>query len=372
MTTHRLELLVVIAAAVYFAYLYITDPVRPGLATDGGWLSYFDQGAYMKQAVATKAGNLGEYYVYAPLYPLLAVPFLWLGLYANSLFFFNIFAFAFIAFAVFRYVRAVGGESLGLVAAMALIFATPLVHYTIVPWNSTVCLVSIGLLILVASSKQRVFSNGMLAWLALAGGLAFGARYIDIIWIFIAAAALIVLRGQSWKKVMVMGAMTFVLCIPALWTHQVVFGSPLKTPYVLHTSMNGDGVTDQNLGAYSLKRIPNAAYGMFVSPLLAGAPDSARGLLASSFWLLAAFAFPFARRIPKEHRTFLLILLGLAVLHCLFYLSFRASGPGAVRFGTLHYFKMFWPVFTILAVLTVNSLLPTRASGATSSRSRKR
>jgi hypothetical protein len=369
---YRTEIFIVLFAAAYFSYMYITEPTRPGSSPNSGWLSYFDQSAYMKQAVATKARNLSDYFVYGPVYPLLAVPFLWLGFYTNALFFFNIFSFVFVTLALFYYVRSVSRQSLGLVAALGLVFATPLAQYTVVPWNSTVCLVSMGILFFVASSKSKTLSYKLVSLLALACGLAFGARYIDVVWVFVASAALLLLRHNSFKKVVILGLMTLALCLPVLGAHYKVFGSPLKTPYVLHTSMNGDGVTDQNLEAYSLKRIPHAAYGMFVSPKLAGSPDLARGLLATSFWLLAAFAFPFAKGISREHRSFLLALLGLAILHSLFYLSFRASGPGAVKFGTLHYFKMFWPALVALSVLTIDSFFSNPTIGSASSTSRKR
>ena len=49
----------------------------------------------------------------------------------------------------------------------------------------------------------------------------------------------------------------------------------------------------------------------------------------------------------------LLALLGIALVQVLFYMAFRASGPGAVKFGTLHYLKTFWPVLAVCATISL-------------------
>lgn len=352
----RVSLFILLLAATYFVFMYVTDPTRPRATNGGGWLSYFDQSAYLKQAAAMKAGHLRDYFVYAPLYPLLAVPFMFLGFYVNSLFFFNLFSFVFVTWAVYKYTSSTTSDKMGVVAAMALVFATPLVHYTVVPWNSTVCLLAVGIILYVASKQRNYISAVDIFLLSLAGGMAFASRYVDVVWVSGATVALIVSRGIGLKKIVLLGSVTLVMALPVLWAHQVIFGSPLRTPYILHTSINGGNTTDQDLGAYSLRRIPNAAYGMLVSPMLAGSTDANRGLLAGAFWFLGVLTFPFIKRIDQRNKLFLMALLAITVVHSLFYLSFRASGPDAVKFGTLHYFKMFWPVLTILSALSFDSI----------------
>ncbi len=286
---HRLDWCLVLLAAVYFLFVYGTAPNRPGLALDNGWLSYFDQSAYLKQAIATAHFNLSDYYVYGPLYPLMAVPMIWLGFTGGGAFLpFNLLAFCFIVWAVYRFAASLATAQVGLAAAMALMFATPLLTYMVMPWNSSVTVVSTGIVLWAASiSADALQRRRVVLLLAVAAALAFGSRYIDVIWIGGLAALLLYWRA-GWRQVFLFGAMTALLCVPVFATHQVIFGSPLKTPYVLHTGMGGIGPTDQQLGAYDARRIPNAAYGMFVSPVLAGVPDSNRGLLVHAFWFLFA------------------------------------------------------------------------------------
>lgn len=358
LNAHKLELLLAVIAAVYFYVSYVSDPSRPELSETGGWLGFFDQSSYVKQAIASAGRSLGDYYVYGPVYPLVAVPFVLLGLPANNAFtLFDLLAFVLIGLAVFRYATAIKNQLFGFICALALLLASPLVHYMVTPWNSTIVIVSIAIVLWVASLKSAKISTIPLLFLALACALAFGARYIDVIWLVMISSVLVFQRG-GFRKVVMLGVATAVLCVPVFWTHYAVFGSILKTPYTLHVGIDDTKLTtDQDAGAYSLRRVPNAAYGMFVSPIMAGDKTGARGLLISAPWFIFALLAPFnLRYIDRKHRVFLMTLLGVALLSTLFYLSFRASGPGAVKFGTLHYFKAFWPVITICAMISLGNM----------------
>lgn len=349
---NKIEMAILLIASVFFSFMYFSEPTLPGLLGSNGWLSYFDQGAYLKQATKMAEFNLQDYYVYGPGYTLLAVPFIWLGLQAHAFFFINLFSFVFVTWATFRFVRSITNEQVGAVAAFALMFATPLVTYTTMPWSSTVTLFCLGLVLFVASRAKLTIWGILL--LSLAGGLAFASRYIDIVWIFGLAIIFLFLQKATWKQLGILTVTTFLLCVPVFWSHYVIFGSPLKTPYVLHTPLSGIGPNDQESGAYSLERIPGAAYGMLVSPQLAGESSAYRGLMGEAFWLIAAFGLPFVlKSLPRKQAIFIASLLGFAIIQALFYLSFRASGAAALQFGTLHYFKMFWPVLAICAVITI-------------------
>src|SRR5262249_11398537 len=71
-------------------------------------------------------------------------------------------------------------------------------------------------------------------------------------------------------------------------------------------------------------------------------------LLADMFWTLAALPGALLA-LRGRYGTLMLVVIVASATATIFYLSFRASGAGAIRFGTLHYFKMWWPVAAILA-----------------------
>ena len=358
--THRFEVFLVLLSLVYFLFLYVTDPRRPGLLGVLGWLSYSDQHTYTVQAIKTAHLQLRDHYAYGPVYPLITVPFILVGLGASKGFLaFDAFAFAFVIWAVYKFMASITNQRLGAVTALALMFATPLADYTVIPWNSSVTLLSLGIVLYVASLRSKAAYRFPIVLLALATALAFGSRYIDAAWIFVLSATILMV-WSGYKKTLIMAMLAFVFCLPVFWSNYVFFGSVLKTPYTLHIPPAGSNslTSDQDIGAYSLRRIPNAAYGMLVSPALAGAKDDAsRGLLVNAFWFVFALALPFSLvGFDRRDKIFLLALLGISLLQILFYLSFRGSGPGAVKFGTLHYFKTFWPALAICATVSLSRL----------------
>ncbi len=351
----------IISSVAYFLLCYITNPVRPagifGYQDKAiyplGWFGYYDQGEYLKLAhtlASFKLDQLSTTYSYGLGYPLVAVPAIWLGFNKDPFVFFNLVTFVFTVYAVYRVARHFISPLAGFLAGFGLIFATPLIYYTDQPWNSTVCLFAISGIFVIATI------NKINKWHALVAGFlvgwAFAARYIDIAWLGPLAVACLY-RGsfKNLFKVCVFGAIGLSLWVmPVLYSHYRVFGSPFRTPYVNHVGIGGVGGSDQQAGAYSLRRVPNAALGMFVSPRLAGSLDVERGLLVGMFWILASIPGAIILLRKTERKLFFSVFIGATIVATLFYLSFRASTPSSLKYGVLHYFKMFWPGLVILAV----------------------
>lgn len=351
-------------AGAFFCLYYLTDPARPAgmFAFFGfqdiakyplGWWGYYDQSQYIGMAKALANFDqtaLQATYSYGLGYPVMAVPMLWLSLDIDPFVLFNLFAFVFTIFATYKAAKHFISPFAGLLAGFGLAFATPLIAYTAQPWNSTVCLVAISTILLIATAKVP---GKLLATVAgVMVGWVFAARYVDIIWLLpIAAASLY--RG-SFKQLLrlalfsALGAALWVL--PVLYSHYVFFGSPLKTPYVNHIGLEENAGSDQQLSAYQLDNIPSAALGMFVSPRLAGQEDVDRGWLVTMFWILAAIPGAVILLRKPKNRVFFGTFIAANIAAYLFYLSFRASTPYSLKYGILHYFKMFWPGLVILAV----------------------
>ncbi len=356
-----LATLLLLSGAYFFLY-YITDPARPAdmfswlgfndaAMYPKGWFGYYDQGQYLRLAHTLADFNfsqLHQTYTYGVGYPLVAVPFIWLGFDKDPFVFFNIAVFLFATYAIYKSGRRFISPLGGFLAGFGLVFASPLLHYVDQPWNSTICLLAMSIMLLIASSRK------VTRWHALAVGFmvgwVFAARYIDVIWVGLIALASLY-RGslkQLMKLVLYMAIGLILWLAPVLYSHYRIFGSPLRTPYVNHIGGVGGG-SDQQASAYKLNRAPNAALGMFVGPRVAGYPDTDRGLLNDMFWILAAIPGVLLL-IKRKHRVFFTTFLIATIIAFIFYLSFRASTPYSIKYGVFHYFKMFWPGLILCAV----------------------
>lgn len=337
----------------YFLLSYWTEPSRPD------WFHYADQGSYLVMAQQLSHFGLTKLaFLFGLGYPVVAVPALWIGLGHDPFMPFNLAAFVFVAYATYTAGSRLVSRAVGAVAAFALIFASPLIAYMILPWNSTVSIVCAAGLLLIASKPNRGWqaaaaAGALLAW-------AFAARYVDVLWL-LPVTLVATYQGSmraSLKNWAVAGAVAFLLALPVLAAHQHFFGSPFKTPY------SRPGLTEESLagGSYSLARIPRASVALFIGSDQAGAPDHHRGLLNFMPWALAAVpgAYLLLRK-PGRTRLVFGTIIAVIVIGSLFYLSYRASEPSMFKFGTTHYFKLFWPYLAILSATALVSLFPNSA-----------
>jgi hypothetical protein len=353
-----------VAAGAYFLFYYVTDPVRPGgmfvalfthaaPSTYKGWFGYYDQGQYLQLAHTLARFNFHELrttYSYGVGYPLVALPAIWLGFNKDPFIFFNFAAFVFAIFAIYKVAYKLISPFAGFLAGFGLLFATPLIHYTDIPWNSTVCLVVMSAILLTLTSKKVTKWHALLLGLLVAW--AFSARYVDVFFLGPLAIASMY-RGSLkplYRYIPLMAASACIILIPVLYSQYKIFGSPFRTPYVNHLGIGGVNGSDQGLRAYSLSRVPLAGVALFAGPRIAGSTDADRGLLVDFFWALAAVPGIVILFKRKNHVFFFRTLLVVGIVATLFYLSFRASTTGSLKYGELHYFKMFWPCLVLLAV----------------------
>jgi hypothetical protein len=345
------------SSALYFIFAYWADPSR------ANWYAYTDQSYYL--AIAKELSHFTltkDTFLFGLGYPLVGIPPLWAGADGDPFVWFNLAAFVFTAYATYRVGQRFISKTAGAVAAFALVFASPLVFFVTIPWNSTVPLVAFAALLLIASRSNRkhemflaVIAGALLTW-------TFAARYIDLLWV-LPLAAVAFYRGD-WRKSLrawiVTGITALILLIPLLFVHNAIWGGPLKTPY------SRPGLPEQHLSAYKLQRIPRDAVGLFVGSDQAGTPDHHRGLLNYMFWGLAAIPGAYvALRKPGRARLVLGTGAAVTVLGSLFYLSSRTLEPDQLKFGVTHYFVMFWPLVAILAAtafLELNKLSAGRRS----------
>jgi hypothetical protein len=341
---------VVASSGAFFSYLYYLDGARPGVGTPEGWFGFFDQGQYLRMAVDLSDFTLpAEHFLYGLGYPAVAVPFLWLGLDQDPFMVFNGAAFVFVAAATYVVGRRLFSRSVGAIAAFGLVFASPLITYVVTPWNSTVSLVAAAAILLLGTSpRPRLWQAGVIGLMV---GWGFAARYIDVIWLGALGAAVLLLQGRPRPReaALLASAVALLAALPVLYAHEKLFGSPFETPYRLHASLDGTE-TDQDLSSYDLEKVPRSGFGVFVDPFVNGVRESGTPLLASMFWALAALPGAYlAIRRSHRWRPLLVTFVLAAAAATVFYLSFRATSAGTLKFGTLHYFKMWWPGTALLA-----------------------
>ncbi len=367
-TTDPLLVLLLVLACAYFAVSYIANPARPGLFTDEGWFGYADQGAYLAMADHLARFSLDpSTFKYGPAYPILAVPFVWAHLSYDPFAIVNGLAFVAVIAMTFVVGQRVAGRLTGAIAAFGLLFATPLVGFMVQPWNSTVCIVAL-LAVLVVATNPRVGTGSALV-LAAAPALAFAARYVDVIFIGAVALAVLILRRKEWRRrdLILAAAVAAVIIGGVLVMHAVVFGSPFTTPYSTHWQGAQPGVSDQEIGAYDITGIPGRFFGMFISPFLLGQRFGGDAVLQSAFWFVLAIPGAIlACRSGRPFRWTLLTASIASIVAVAFYCSFRGAGPGSVQFGALHYFKAWWPLWAILSALTVSTIARFRRSDSIS------
>jgi hypothetical protein len=88
---------------------------------------------------------------------------------------------------------------------------------------------------------------------------------------------------------------------------------------------------------------------MFISLFLLGAKQPGFLPLADMFWTIAAIPGAVIGFMSSRFRPLFMVTVVGWIAASVFYLSFRATGAGGIQYGTLHYFKMRWPVAAILA-----------------------
>jgi hypothetical protein len=343
-------LAVVASSGAFFAYLYYLDAARPGVGAPEGWFGYFDQGQYLRMATDLSNFTLpAEHFLYGLGYPAVAVPFLWLGLDYDPFLVFDAAAFVFVAAATYVVGCRLFSRAVGAIAAFSLVFASPLISYVVTPWNSTVSLVAAAAILLLGTSpRPRLWHAAVIGLMV---GWGFAARYVDVVWLGALGAAVLLFQGRPRPRdgAVIASSAALLVALPVLYAHEELFGSPFETPYQLHRSLDGTE-TDQDLSSYNLDKVPESGFGVFVDPFVNGVREAGTPLLASMFWALAALpgAYLAIRRNRRWRPLFLTFVLSAAAA-TVFYLSFRATSAGTLQFGTLHYFKMWWPGISVLA-----------------------
>jgi len=347
-------------AAAFFAYrwaVYLDRPEIGGPQRPTGWEGFHDQSYYLLEA--KRLGELRalpqEIFLYGPGYPVIAAPFANIGRfgwpYEDPFLIGNCAIWLLTITATYLVGRRVYGEVAGVAAALAVMLGTPLIANVVIPWNSTGSLGALMVTALVALERTPRWWHG--AVLGVAVAWAYSARYVDAFWVGIAVVAVLLARGVFARRDLKLFAATVVAGLvaiaPTLYLQWRAFGSPFRTSY------STAAVNPVTAGAFDLGNIGPHALQTFVSPWFfseQGVTSRTEPLLSSMFLIvLAPFGYFLLLKASTGARRILVIGYGFASLTAtLFYLAYYFTGSYGLTYGAQHFFKMWWPLWTIAAV----------------------
>jgi len=346
-----LVVVVAILGIVLVVYGRNISPVRPHGTIPKGWYGWFDQSKYLAEARVLAAGDLPpKNDFYYPLgYPAVGAAGDLIGFHSDPFLPGDALALAIVLGCTAVVATRLRGIHFAVTVVGAVVFATPVFDLTMLPWSSTVTMVSVAVVMLIATSTRRptVWTGALIG---LAVGMAVAARLGDGLFVgLIAAVPLLRGSGRRIAPIAAAAVVGALLASTVLASQAAVFGDPLTTPYSLHLGRD-NGISDQEAGAYSLAKIPRSFYEVFLVGDLKGDEIRDVPIVRQFPWALAApvgLLFLFRRRHRLRGP-----MLGAAVASVgasLFYLSFRATDGASLKFLSTHYFKPWFPLWALLA-----------------------
>ena len=168
-------LLVGLISAVLGAFAYWLSPTRPGVVSHLGAFGWWDQQEYLAELNTLLTGHLpanSAEYRYGLGYPLIGLPFKALGLFDTDPFIIPDLIMLAITMAA-TYVVAVRwiNRVAGVAVVGLLLLSSPIIELAIVPWSSTVVLVSLAVALLIASTPGSLTTGRAIAFVVPAGGV---------------------------------------------------------------------------------------------------------------------------------------------------------------------------------------------------------
>ncbi len=362
-----------LAGVLFAAYCRYLELSRPGVLTRSGFYGVSAHGQpdqfYYLRTARVLAGwhaprGTGQYR-YGLGYPILAVPFIWLGLHSDpfapvdALAFGGALALTFVLGTRLSPFRSrTSTLAFGMAAAAVVGLSSPLGGVASVPWNSNI-VVPLGLFVLVvATAKDKVTVSRTIA-VGVAIGWIFAIRYLDAFFLGLPIVVMVVRSTPAQRRRVVIGGGTAlaVMVVLVLASQQYAFGNFLTTPYHFHTRAAGT-TNDQSISEYRPSSIPKHFIGGFITGKDDHGVRQPRDPILRDFPLLVFMpvgAYILWRRRFDTRAVWLSAIAGSA-LGSLFYLSFVAGGGGDLKFGNAHYWAPWYPLWSILAIVGLTAI----------------
>lgn len=331
---------------MYAIVAYLAWPTRP-------WTDWYDQSYYLRMTRELSQGYLSSSsYRYGLGYPLLAAPFY--NIFGNdSLFIPNLVALAGTIYFSYLLFRSITNNVVAKIAVLLLIFATTLTSYYIIWFSHGIVIFSLMLvsyLAIKSLSQRNLFITGFLI------GYSFFTRYFDII-VFLPIVFYVIWRARM-KGLILMVAGVLPMIAATFYSHLVVFGDLLMTPYGTKLGL----INIYGTPYFLPELIPYHSFLTFLY-FPADLAHSTVGLgtlkmpvLIGTFYFIFAPVGAFALWKDRSKRNFLLAMI-TSILFCIIYsTSYFQFHSGA--FGPFPAdFRYLLPAYPYLVLLSVIGLL---------------
>jgi hypothetical protein len=346
---------IVVLATLVFLYRWAIDPNRPGVTSAHGWYGGFNQSAYLREAHLL--GHLQslptDQFAFGPGYPFLAAPFArssdigWP--FHDPFLTVNLVVWLLTASTTFLVGRRLYGQLVGAAATLALMIGTPLIVFTVTPWNTTAVLGALMMTLLVGLARNIRWWHGAILGAAVA--LAYSARYVDALWIGGVALTILVARRAALRSPAQVAAAflaaSLALALPAFYLQWKAFGSPFESA----STHSGVGSSQFHVGD-----VWSHAFQLFVSPLYftsEGVQSDLSEPLLSSMFLLVFAPVGLAQTIRASSGSRRLLVSGTAAscfAAVLFYLAYYFTGSSGLSVGADRFFSMWFPLWALCGV----------------------
>ncbi|OGS34252.1 MAG: hypothetical protein A2474_01765 [Elusimicrobia bacterium RIFOXYC2_FULL_34_12] len=352
---------IVFIAIAVFLFTYYTFPGHPSEKLGKGWFVWCDQGCYLQ--IAKDFLNLKlvvENYVFGLGYPIIGT--LFLKIYPADPFMIpNLILFIITILLYYKISRYYLSDNMVLLTIILLLLCTQYTEFFVIPWNNIIPTVALGFIIYVAvkANKIKIWHSVMMGLLI---GWTFAARYVDIVFLIPIVIYIYLYKNKKDeynKKYFIITVLTaFIIFLLVIYSHKYAFGSYWKTPYQLP---NRTVKSEQSiLAAFDLSKTFKNLYEVVLNPYQFGQLPTREvfnmPLLGYSFFFLLSIAgFIYLVFIDKNMLMKVIFFVIIAAL--IFYGSFFSMNAGCLKYYSLRYFTMLYPILTIVSVYGLKKIL---------------
>jgi hypothetical protein len=326
------------------------------------FMGFSDQGSYYRMISSLVNGTFERSdYFYGLGYPVLGSIFY--HLYENDpLFYVNFICYLLIIIYFYNFSKYFLKRELHVFFITTFLVINPyLVEYLVVPWTSTITLMTYSYsLYIFLKQKATVFEYALLG---LCAGLTFATRYVDIILflpigIYLLSSEIISYKFKGLLRILPAIVISFSIALGVFYSHKVYFGDYFENPYKLHHHPS-DKYTDGDFSYYYSRlgaNIIENIYGQLVegkTPLGFTYQHSIyKELMESVFQKNFLFLFfPAGFVLMLMNKPYLRLKLSALLIGVLLFLFIYSLHPGTCSgcmiFHSTHYFKPLIPLFMI-------------------------